>query len=372
MMGSSQGFSLSVLEYNVHLFGRTALYTHGGAPQETGFYYRDEERLPQLIDGLKRSDADVIGLTEVWDEGMAREIRESLKGEYPYQAGSPAAAGIGRAIGDFQERWPRLASLFFGPSGGVVNYFTKSHYTPAKPSFLSEVGSFLSEDLFVRGLSRWLRSDPVWGAGLLFLSRYPIVSSAFHPHPQRAEWEMLAEKGVLEATVQAERGIEVTLSLGHYQEGQSTRAAFARSEQIRRARERTLPDHRPLIHFGDFNVAAGSSEYRAMNRVLSLEDVVAGDTYLEPNPYQDKLQAPRSQRVRGQRIDYIFHTDDLMVESARVLRKEFRSRDGSYDLSDHLPLWARLFLRPMASIHVLPSAFPMRPSFEPQAAAAAF
>jgi len=342
--------SLSVLTYNLHLFGSTALYPQGGTTQETGFYFRDDERLPQIIDGLRRTEADVVGLTEVWDDGMRVEIERSLKDLYPYSVASPAAAGIGRAIGDFQENWPKLAEVLFRREGGVVNYFTRHHYKSLGPCrWLSGLKAYLSEDYFVRGLSRLIRSLPVWGAGLLFLSRHPIVGAQFHPHEEKADWELLAGKGVLDATVQADFGAEFQFSLGHYQEGLSDKATATRNRQIRRARSRTDGVSSPLVYLGDFNVPGSTRDYEVLSRTMGLSDVAAGDTYLEPNPYQDKLQAPRPQHTSGQRIDYIFHSSDLLLHSAKILRETFRSRNKDYDLSDHFPLLARLLYRPAES-----------------------
>jgi endonuclease/exonuclease/phosphatase family metal-dependent hydrolase len=347
MIGATRG--LTVLTYNLHLFGDTALYRHGGVQQETGFYYRDHERLPQIIAGLRRTEADVIGLTEVWDEGMRGEIEGSLKDLYPYRAASPAAPGIGRAINDFQEKWPRLAHLLFGRGGGVVNHFTKGHYCVGKTGLLTGLMNYLSEEQVPRAIARWLRSGPVWGAGLLFLSRHPIVDFRFHPHDERADWEVLAGKGVLEATIRPNSWPDMTFSLGHYQEGVSPRATETRGRQINKARTRTREVPASLVHFGDFNVAAATREYQGLRRTMSLGDADAGPTYLEPNPFQDKLQAPRAQDAREQRIDYIWHSGDIVVEAARVLRGEFRSRDGEFDLSDHFPLFARFFHRPEAA-----------------------
>jgi endonuclease/exonuclease/phosphatase family protein len=346
MIGSASGLSLSVLTYNLHLFGSTALYSHRGALQETGFYYRDEERFPKIVESLRTSGADVIGVSELWDDDMRAEMQAELRGEYPHSISSPSGRGIGRAISDFQESWPRLAGLLFGSCGGVVNYFTKSHYTEGKPGLLSALGSFLSEDLIVRALAQWLRSGPVWGAGLLFLSRHPIDSGGFFPHETRADWEMLAGKGVIEATVDAGQGVPWTFSLGHYQEGVSPRAEQARDSQIRRARARTRSVSGPLTHMGDFNVEGGSREHEIMNGVLGLHDIEVGDTYVEPNPYQDKMQAPRA-ATKGQRIDYIYHSDDVGVDWAEVL--PYWSPELGIQLSDHRALSARLVYHPRSA-----------------------
>jgi len=349
MIGLNPVLSQSASFWNIHLFGNTARYQHRGALQETGFYFRDEERLSPIINTLRRSDDDVIGVAEVWDDDMRVEIQASLKSEYPYAFASPAAPGIRKSIEDFAEQFPRLAGVLFGSCGGVVNYFTKSHYTDGKPGLLSEIGSYLSEDLLVRGLAQWLRSGPVWGAGLLFLSRHPIVSAVFHAHDTRADWEMLAAKGVIDATVKGENGVHWTYSLGHYQEGVSPRAERARGSQIRKARGRTLGVSGLLVNMADFNIKAGSREHRVMKRILRLNEVATADTYFEPNPYQDKLQAPPAEDVHGQRIDYFYHGDDVMVHSAEVFWDKFPSRDGLIGQSDHARLRARFFHRPEAA-----------------------
>lgn len=360
-------YSFSVLTWNVHLFGRTALYQQGGLTHETPFYYRDEERFPQIVRALRQTEASVVGLTEVWDDEMRAEMVGSLKDLYPYHATSPAAPGIGRAIMDFQENWPQLAEALFGARGGVVNRFTRGHYTPETSGCLAGLMHYFSEVHLPKALSRWLRSGPVWGAGLLLLSRSPIVAADFHPHETRTDWEVLADKGVLEATVQVDRGLDLTFSLGHYQEGVSSRAAETRGRQIHRARTRTQDRPSSLIHFGDFNVPAVTHEYRSLKNIMSLKDVDAGDTYREPNPFQDKLQAPRSRQPHSQRIDYIFHSPDLLLRSAKVLREELRSEDGEYGLSDHDALLAEFTPRPEL---VVPSRSPALRGVELFAAAA--
>lgn len=353
MTGLNRGFS--VLFQNAHLFGRTGRYLVQGAWEETPFYYRDHERLPKLIQAYKKSEADVIGVAEGWDEEMGAEVQSGLQSEYPYHFVAPATPGIGGVIDGLYERWPRLAGRLFGPDGGYVNRFTQAHYTPPKPGLLSEIGSYLSEDLLVRGLGLAVRglalspANDVFGAGLWFFSRYPIVSANFHPHEDRADWEMLAGKGVINAVVKFEEGAEVMFSLGHYQEGVSPRTILAREAQHRKARTRTRDFKGGVIHFGDSNIIAGSKEYERMMAILGLEDAKIGDTYHEPNAFQDKMKAPRGEKPRSQRIDYITYNSALSLHSAGVV-------PHLSGLSDHEAIEARFIFEHLSSAQDLASS----------------
>src|SRR6185436_12938804 len=105
--------------------------------------------------------------------------------------------------------WPRLAPRI----DNAVGTFTRRHYSVAKIGPATASSSYLSEDLMGRALSTVLRSGPVWGAGLLFLSRFPIEQSFFLPHPARADWEHLARKGVLWNSVRLPDGGLIRVSL---------------------------------------------------------------------------------------------------------------------------------------------------------------
>lgn len=119
MIGMSSGFSLSVLNYNLHLFGNTARYQLRGVPQETGFYFRDEERFSRIVERLRTSGADVIGLTEVWDDAMRVEMEAELRSEYPYSVASPAGRTPLRVVRRRGELFHQVA-LHVSPADLVV------------------------------------------------------------------------------------------------------------------------------------------------------------------------------------------------------------------------------------------------------------
>jgi hypothetical protein len=210
----------------------------------------------------------------------------------------------------------------------------------------------------------------VWGAGLLFLSRHPIVEAQFHPHTVRADWEMLAAKGSIEARVRGLDGVEWTYWVEHLQEGVTARAERARCAQAWSSGERTRGVTGPLVRMADDNVPSGTREHHLIKRALRLNEVVTGDTYIEPNHFQDKLQAPRAANTQGQRIDYFYHGDAVMLHSAEVLWDRFSSRDGTIGQSDHARIRARFYHRPEAAA---PARIPSRPrtvslALEPAAA----
>jgi endonuclease/exonuclease/phosphatase family metal-dependent hydrolase len=341
VIGHTAANAYTALMYNAHLFGRTAEYFRAGGAdrQETGFYFHDAERLPEIIGALRKTNADFVGLAEIWDGGMSAALQDELRDLYPYAAVSPAFPGLGALLSRAYELWPRLAEALFAEEGGIVNLFSRRHYSLGKTSLISDNRIGLS-------LASFLRSGSVLGAGLLFLSRHPFVSRQFIPHPVRADWEHLAQKGVLWAPVRLPDGQILRTSVGHYQEGVSAEALSARRAQIRKTSETIASAPEPVLAMADYNVAAGTLEYEWMMGVLQLLDPGSEETYEDPNPYQDKLKAPRTLKPSTRRLDYILHSEDIEVLSVQALNGEFHASCGRYPLSDHRPVLAHFVLHP--------------------------
>ncbi|HEX5036767.1 MAG TPA: endonuclease/exonuclease/phosphatase family protein [bacterium] len=340
--------TVTALTFNAHLFGHGAEFFVNGARRETGFYFHDAERLPQIIDAVRGVDADLVGFTEIWDGNDQELIRNELRDVYPYSAVSPAAPGIGRVIEKTYGDWPRLGRVLFGSSrsgaeDGVVSVFTRRHYSVGKTGLVTGRNALVSEDLIGQAISSLLRSAPVWGAGLVFLSKYPIESSCFLRHPLKADWERMADKGVLWSTVRLPNGRRARVCLAHYQEGETPQALAARRDQIRRTRRTADFLDDPVIALGDFNVVGGTLEHAWMLSTLTLIDSGREPTYRDPNPYQKKLSAPVGQKAEARRLDYILHTEDWTAVESAVLRDSFQAREG-YSLSDHDPVFARFHI----------------------------
>lgn len=324
--------TLSALTYNAHLFGRTATFAVDGVRRETNFYFHDAERLPQIIGAVRDLRPDLVGFTEIWDEAAGTRLRKELSEVYPYAAFAPSAPGIGPVLEKTYRDWPRLAPRI----DNAVGMFTRRHYSVAKTGPATASSSY--EDLMGRALSTVLRSGPVWGAGLLFLSRFPIEQSFFLPHPLRADWEHLARKGVLWSTVRLPDDRLVRVSLGHYQEGESVQAIAARRQQILRTRGVQDFFGGPTLAMGDFNVIGGTPEHAWMVSALSLHDPGNEPTYRDPNPYQFKLKGRHSDEARERRLDYILHSAHWRLSGTSVPRKAFLGVGGAFYLSDHDPV----------------------------------
>lgn len=335
---------LTVLTYNAHLFGQTARFFANGSLRETNFYFHDADRVPQIAASVLETGADVVGFTEIWDDDARERLQRELRGRYPHSATSPSAPGIGRILQKTYENWPRLAPSI----DGAVSRFTRRHYGVAKTGLATGLAAtlspYLTEDRMGRALSTVLRSGPVWGAGLLLLSRYPISSSLFFPHPARADWEHLAAKGVLWTLIELPGGRHARISLSHYQEGESAEARAARKEQILKTRKALEFFRRPTLCLGDFNVVGGTPEHGWMMSALGLFDPGREPTYRDPNPYQEKLGAPGPERPHARRLDYTLHGPEWTVLESSVPRDDFWSGEGGFPLSDHDPVLTRFRL----------------------------
>lgn len=333
--------------------------------RETGLVFNDAERAVEISDRIRTTGADVVGLTEVWDDELRQEIEGRLAGTYPFRAGSPSARGIREVIELVRHLWPRGSRVLTPYVEEIVDYFATSHYAVEGRWLQGALRCFFREDQVASLLERIFHRPHFWGAGLLLLSRHPFDSSDFLPHPARADLERLARKGVLRAVIRSSEGSATTVLLTHMQEGDSLAARAARREQIRHLKKLAGSSPPPVVIMGDFNVDAephdqrgngstlpASAEYLWMRRELGLRDAYReihpdpaekpGHTYDHDNPYAARLGVTSSSGKRRQRIDYVLHTPDLRASASRVLLDEFLHPSGDYYLSDHFPVLAEL------------------------------
>jgi hypothetical protein len=318
-----------VAAFNAHLFGETARYFVKGQCRGTPFYYRDRERLPQIISGLRDLRAHVVGLTEVWDEKMGWEIADSLSDIYPYAYVSPSGPGIGGKLTDFY----RDKKLLQWTPWFVDRYIERScryHYG-ASPKSLAD------EDVKARKYKEKYCHDEIWGPAIVVLSRYPM-SYVFRPHSQRADWEQLANKGVFEAQIRLFGGWNVFVSLGHYQEGISETAQKVREDQIDEAGRRCGLVLGPKIFMGDLNVEKKKHPHvlaRLQNR--GFQEAPTERTYIEGNEFQKhQLGGKRVKETHdAEHVDYIYYGGGLVLQDSGV----YTPLDGA---SDHRLVYADL------------------------------
>ena len=141
------------LVYNVHLFGQSLPSVVQWIAR---LQYQDRLRMEAIIDALIDEEADVVGLVEVWDDGMAQEIVQGVASAYPY------------------------------------------HWRPTGPSHGNRM---------------------CIGTGLLLLSRWPLTNQVFTPFVGHGREERLAEKGVACAQVEIRDDCRVAVLLAHTKSG---------------------------------------------------------------------------------------------------------------------------------------------------------
>ncbi len=356
--------SLSVLTYNAHLFGQIAMI--GG--QETGLYYQDTQRASLLTESLRTVNADIVGLTEIWDPQLGQQIREGVADIYPPENCyvGPAEYGIDFIIDVLRFRWPRLTGYLTsqGRVQGMVDYFSQSHYDVADRSLRNGLLNFVSEDTRCAFLKRFFNLPYVWGSGLMLLSKYPISNTEFYPHVQRADLERFANKGTARVTVHKPGHLPTNVFLTHIQEGGSSHAMAAREKQLWQIRHLMKSVIGASVVMGDMNVRAESiyphdgswsieREYRWMENLLGLTDTframhtdvaaAPGFTYMHENPFEAKMGVSESEHQLNSRIDFIL-ADPLFFDvlESRIPVVPFTDPEKGTELSDHRALWAKV------------------------------
>ena len=370
---------------NTHLFHNTAKW--GGKP--LGFVYRDPERTDAITQMIRESDDDVWLLAEVWDENVGKSIAKNVRTQFPHAAHSPYHKGfddfrmrldrvlkrdVAKAWEDRQ--WGRIASLMLF-QGMVVfvdgniefftrylagNHFSRSLNASQKKSLISGLLQFGVTKEHLNNLVDYTVSSvaldgPCWGGGLLLLSRHPFEEEPrFTPFPPeaKAEYERIANKGVLEASLSLPQGIRLGLFLTHFQEGESPVAISARQAEMEflGACTEKEPD-KPKLILGDCNVTAekrfpkktgrkrATREYiRLMEKLKAVDvfrdlypsaDEIPGFTWIPGTRIEEALNGPGGEKREGVRIDYIFRKGNLKTIHAESRPLTFSSGEHASD-----------------------------------------
>ncbi len=364
-----QPVDLTVTTLNTHLFGRLGLT--GPEQQETRFYYKDEERLEGITGYLRTTRPDIVGLQEVWDPTYAHHLRAYLSDLYPYAMQTPWENGVSVVIQAVGSTFGIDPERVAEKTNAVIRELARNHYQISHSWILKLFDKVVPEDAGLWLVQRLLGIRDVWGAGLLFLSRYPIdrERSGFHPHERRAENDRFTGKGILRTVVSIPGNGRVMFLMTHLQEGASRAAVRARTNQLRQMRRLIDKSDFPVIALGDFNIERDqrtlpaqrerrksprlTPEFMEMRDILALEDAYCslglshrtrhpGHTY-HHGPIARKLGIPESTRERELVIDFILHDSNFGVLAASVDDIDFFLDPEKRDpLSDHRPVRAIL------------------------------
>ncbi len=285
----------TVLAYNTHLFGDY------GVPFTNKSFYQDEERAKKICEALMKSNADIIVLSEVWDNDLARVIINKLKQKYPNHFRPEGRAALYNGTGLLLLSKHNIADASFKQYQGLLG-----------PDFFTNKG---------------------FGAATLTINS--VAMRLFFTHVQAAR------RLTLDKQVKAVR-----------------MANIKQLNQAVSAYKGNNPDT-PILIVGDLNVAAeagdkSTAEYKQMMKVFkssklkdayrSLYPDVAenrGYTYDRKSNTLIKIFSPQS---APQRIDYILFGGKINLHRMTIDPDHYMYNDGKDNLSDHFPIWLEFSL----------------------------
>lgn len=324
---------VTIMSYNVHLFGdlNNDLVKEIANSKEK-VSYQDKLRTDELIKKLLASDADIVVLQEMWDQSLARRIKEGVKSKYP------------------------------------------NGWRPGKdPSF------DLWEAMTEHDVSKITK---VLGSGIMILARgnYRIYDKDFDEYDDLQGVDRLARKGyskVLCSTNVSGKLVGFALIVTHAQTGANQNYNVVRQGAIK-LRTKALNVRKnnpgfPVIVAGDFNIKAEESDGSQTSVYKTLLVQEFGEAKLEDtwrilfkNASQDpgftvdpqntfaKNMVGKSEENK-KRIDYIFFNRASLDGTTSVhplsvtIIKDYKYQDpdkkSANDLSDHYPLKATLAIQ---------------------------
>src|SRR5262245_61997865 len=151
---------VTIMSYNVHLFGdlnNDLVKKIANFKQKVS--YQDKLRTDELIKRLMASDADVVVLQELWDQSLARRIKEGVKTKYPngWRPGNDPSFDLWEAMTEGD------ASKISKVLGSGLMILAKGNYRIYDKDF-DEYDDLKDEDQYARkGYSNLLCSTNVGG-----------------------------------------------------------------------------------------------------------------------------------------------------------------------------------------------------------------
>ena len=292
----------NLLGYNTHLFGdsipgwlRDILQAFG-----TTLTFLDTERAASIIEKVNATDAAVVGLSEVWDDGLAAMITAGTSPVYPHSYR------------------PRTNNTF-----------------PA-----------------------------VLGSGLLLLSRSPLTDKQFYGFNNLAGVDKYSHKGIAVSTTTLDgKNVTLVLTHTQAPtDSEGANALHANVIQLTQTvQDLTRNTSNPLILFGDLNIVgedpngAPTPQYLQSMEIFAEARLIDAYRTLFPDAKKDPgftcdavtnnlipIFAPQDAGLE-QRLDYFMPVSPggATATSMKVLT-DFKAliQGKNYDLSDHDPLFA--------------------------------
>ncbi|MFA6147818.1 MAG: endonuclease/exonuclease/phosphatase family protein [bacterium] len=362
---ATTGKRVTVLTYNTHLFGGS----NAASAQElkniiTPFWIKkdvvvldDDERLNKIVEELKRGQADIVALQELWACDRPMNLAEKLREVYPHGFYSTQSCQYAswdtlarETLGEFARRHPLIKIGLFLPWEGTLisGVLTAARYKEFEPIAIEIIKE------------KYKIAD-----GLLLLSKYPIETPMFHEFltgRTAGDKDQLARKGVITATIVLPNGLRLRVGVTHA----NTDIGGPGLPDIADLASWTTTgasEIGPTIMMGDLNVSDtnnGGAEYSKMANIFT--GVGAVDAYRQVNKRNGVTvnwaanplmrvfyPEPEEPQKKPQSIDYVFYRPDgpgltIKPESAKVItgwkypHEIKRKPVESWDLSDHYPV----------------------------------
>lgn len=284
---------MKVLTYNVHLFPPYLKYFSSIIGVNAN--KDDDFRKQEICKLLRNSDADIIGLTEVWygDEYFINQLEDI----YPYS------------------------------------------YKPDIDFNLCKLGIF--------------------GSGLLLLCKHPIIDAEYEIYKDSCGDDSYVQKSFIKSIVKINNknfSVFLTHTQAGYKNKSNVDVQIKQLAQLARSiynYKQKYPDNK-IIAFGDFNVESTSFEYNYLCDIFNVINIV--DIGYNPQFTVDSdntLKKIFCNDGKIARLDYIFtdilsdwcYTKPKALDTEK-LKKSFKHNFmyTFHDLSDHYPLMAKLVL----------------------------
>ena len=310
---------IKILQYNTHLFDKSLLANHenvirifgpGGWNNSSPFTLDEQTRMDSIIMKLRKSNADIITLNEVWDEINMNYFKEKLKDIYPY--------------------------CEFGAL--ITN----------KTGFLNPNGT-----------------DGMMTSGILILSKpnFKIISTFInrYSHDNTGN-EHYANKCILGAQIQGPSG-KFIVSLSHTYGLDENIDVFINTTITERDK---INKAMPIIFVGDLNIH--TSKYSIMdnkfktvnaidvwkycnkrNEICTNKDgynVNTSDNKLDQYFSPDRKTLSINDEIQTDRLDMMYCTQGIYPLTSKVLYGEYLypKNNTQWDLSDHYPLYSEFYL----------------------------
>lgn len=190
------------------------------------------------------------------------------------------------------------------------------------------------------------------GSGLLMLSKYQLDCPQFEEFQNLSGWDEISQKGFISVCVNYEQNKHFRIFFTHTQADKD----YCVQRQSNFAQIISgISNYHPMIPtiiLGDFNIIAGTEEYKWLIQHLSgftdsFASIYPGNPGYTLDPINNSLAKIFDSEEQSQRIDYMMYSNNnWSVDSFSVIKNYITTGStGTFDCSDHYPIEAVFTLK---------------------------